>query len=616
MNQSVIFFGKTTERFSKFADTNKGAKSRRSFSFRSYFFNGEERVRVCRDFYLKTLDISAKRIEYYHSTIVDTKTAIARPFRRGKNVKRCTDPRAVQGVIDHISNFPRVESHYCRASTQRQYLDPNLSVDKMYRMYRDDYANENVPPVKLHKYRDIFNKQFNLSFSPPVKDRCDFCEQFRVQTEPSDADTLKYNKHCQQKISTKQERDSDRAVVCDKHAIISFDLQNVISLPKANIKSFWFNRKLSVYNLTVHYNICQTKGRICVIWYEGLRGRSGNDLASALVAALNYIVDLNPAITKITLWSDACIAQNKNSAMSLALIKFLEAHQVEQIIQKFGTPGHSPVQEVDSIHSLIERKILRRNEIYSPIGLIKLLKRDFHVIEMEHEVFHDYYTVAKHMKFSCVPYSKVCELLYTRSDLTKITYRNSFNEEHISVQVANIIGHPRTLTLKPSVSSDKAKDLRTMLKYMSPTDRNFYDILLSNKEELDLGDLNTENCIRNKANASEPSTSRGHMLDSRVTRNQQSHEQVGSTASDGKLTRMLRTSKSKTYGVTKEKPRAMLPDERSTDQDADRGKGRVRGLSSKRKRDTLEADSRVPKKKDATMAKARKKTTKAVKSKA
>lgn len=131
-----------------------------------------------------------------------------------------------------------------------------------------------------------------------------------------------------------------------------------------------------------------------------------------------------------------------------------------------------------------------------------------------------------------------------------------------------------------------------------------------------MGDLNTENCIRNKANASEPSTSHGHMLDSRVTRNQQSHEQVGSTASDGKLTRMLRTSKSKTYGVTKEKPRAMLPDERSTDQDADRGKSRVRGLSSKRKRDTLEADSRVPKKKDATMAKARKKTTKAVKSKA
>ena len=83
---------------------------------------------------------------------------------------------------------------------------------------------------------------------------------------------------------------------------------------------------------------------------------SGNDLASALVAALNYIVDLNPAITKITLWSDACIAQNKNSAMSLALIKFLEAHQVEQIIQKFGTPGHSPVQEVDSIHSLIEKR--------------------------------------------------------------------------------------------------------------------------------------------------------------------------------------------------------------------------------------------------------------------
>jgi len=179
----------------------------------------------------------------------------------------------------------------------------------------------------------------------------------------------------------------------------------------------------------------------------------------------------------MTLWSDACIAQNKNSAMSLALIKFLELHKVDQIIQKFGNPGHSPVQEVDSIHSLIERKILRRNDIYSPIGLIKLLKRDFHVIEMEHEVFHDYYSVAKHMKFTCVPYLKVCELLYTKSNLIEIAYRKSFNEERVSVHVANIIAQPRTVTFKPSVTSDKAKDLRTMLKYMTQTDRNFYDVL-------------------------------------------------------------------------------------------------------------------------------------------
>ena len=174
-------------------------------------------------------------------------------------MKHCTDPRAVQGVINHINTFARVESHYCRASTQRQYLDPNFSIDKMYRMYRDDYANEEVPPVKLQKYRDIFNKHFNLSFSPPLKDRCDLCEQFRVQTEPSHADTLKYDQHCQQNLITKQERDSDRAVVCEKHATVSFDLENVISLPKANIESFWFNRKLSVYNLTVHYSVGQEK---------------------------------------------------------------------------------------------------------------------------------------------------------------------------------------------------------------------------------------------------------------------------------------------------------------------------------------------------------------------
>jgi len=54
-----------------------------------------------------------------------------------------------------------------------------------------------------------------------------------------------------------------------------------------------------------------------------------------------------------------------NSVMSFALLPFLSGHpNIQEIVQKFGTPGHSPVQEVDNIHSQIERR-MRKTEIQS-----------------------------------------------------------------------------------------------------------------------------------------------------------------------------------------------------------------------------------------------------------
>lgn len=31
-----------------------------------------------------------------------------------------------------VTSFPRVPSHYCRSKTKREYLDPKVSISKMY----------------------------------------------------------------------------------------------------------------------------------------------------------------------------------------------------------------------------------------------------------------------------------------------------------------------------------------------------------------------------------------------------------------------------------------------------------------------------------------------------
>ena len=61
--------------------------------------------------------------------------------------------------------------------------------------------------------------------------------------------------------------------------------------------------------------------------------------------------------------------------MCLALMLFLDEHpQIKMTAQKFGTSGHSPIQEVDSIHSHIERH-LKNREVFSPVSLIRKLTR-------------------------------------------------------------------------------------------------------------------------------------------------------------------------------------------------------------------------------------------------
>lgn len=71
----------------------------------------------------------------------------------------------------------------------------------------------------------------------------------------------------------------------------------------------------------------------------------GNDLASSLTKILQAVFLDNPHLTKLILWSDSCVPQNRNSIMSVAIATFIKSHpNIEQIEMKFSTPGHSCVQ--------------------------------------------------------------------------------------------------------------------------------------------------------------------------------------------------------------------------------------------------------------------------------
>ena len=467
----------------------KKTTSRRTFTYEYNFIIDSVNIRVCKEFYLSTMDISARRIQWFFEhkdPDFDDK--------RGKHVKFKIPEEALQVIRDHKNSFPKVEAHYCRASTSREYLEPNLSVAKMYQLYTEYCESQNIKVQKFHIYRTIFNTEFNLSFHIPKKDRCDLCEEFKncskTRTVSSELQT-KYEKHVENKKCAKIERDKDRQ---SQEAVLCFDMQNVISCPRANISNFFYKRKLNMYNLTAHFSL--NKGAYNAMWPETMAGRGGNEIASALIVILKRIIADFPLLNEFTLWSDSCVPQNRNSVMTTAILDFVSSSpKITKIQQKFSEAGHSAVQEVDNIHSHIE-KCFELNEIYSPLSCLRILRsvrrKNMQVIQMKESDFLNFQKASRSYNFAGVPFTKVSQLMIDATKPCHVMYRKGHSDEsftEVSIRKATRKGsnpaetgmvRPKIYKLgKPKqLSQEKITDLKSMYKYMPEIDKNYFETIL------------------------------------------------------------------------------------------------------------------------------------------
>lgn len=423
------FYAKTTERTEKERTRTKSQTSRKRFSFKYFVVKKGERVRVCKEFYLGTLDISQRRVEWFHTKKMNENKY---SDKRGKHPKRTVPEHIRKSIKSHIDSFPRMPSHYCRAQTRKEYLEANLSLAKMYNLYVEKCTQENAVPAKLHFYRLVFNSEYNIEFFVPKKDRCDTCMEFeaaqQAKANTTQQENNKYKQHLQDKDETRKERDRDRknATTC----IVCFDMQNVITCPRANVSSFFYKRKLNVYNLTAHCSL--NKKAYNAIWAETTAGRGGNEICSALLVILKAILADKPDTESFVLWSDSCVPQNRNAMMTFGLKKFMSDNPtIKSISQKYCTPGHSSIQEVDNIHSHIE-KALRLTEIYSPVSLLRIMTqirpRNSKVIQLKDTDFLNFRQASISLKFSGIPYTKVKHLSYSSNKPFHVQYKTSFTD--------------------------------------------------------------------------------------------------------------------------------------------------------------------------------------------
>lgn len=178
------------------------------------------------------MGIGEKTVSY----TLTQKDGISSEDKRGRKpgmYKISEDDR--QFVREHIKSFPTVDSHYCRKNTYRKYLEKDLSIKKMYDLYKQKCQKEERTPVKYWLYDKIFGNEFNIGFHHPKKDVCIFCDSYeKLSPEDKEIKRHEHEKHLEKNQNAREQKAKDKMrSLTDKNIqVINFDLQKVLVTPK------------------------------------------------------------------------------------------------------------------------------------------------------------------------------------------------------------------------------------------------------------------------------------------------------------------------------------------------------------------------------------------------
>ncbi|KAJ8876802.1 hypothetical protein PR048_021249 [Dryococelus australis] len=142
-------------------------KTPRGLNDGCYFDVYGKKLRVCKRYFMDTLDVGDKMIR---NVIKNLDDVFVEPLKRGNHFNHKTlDPAITERIVKHINCIPRVESHYLRQQISRQYINSSKTIADLHRDYVTYYRNHNVQLGNHKAYRNIFVTRFNLGSFVPKK---------------------------------------------------------------------------------------------------------------------------------------------------------------------------------------------------------------------------------------------------------------------------------------------------------------------------------------------------------------------------------------------------------------------------------------------------------------
>ena len=259
-------------------------------------------------------------------------------------------------------------------------------MSQLHQLYSKNCEENGTKPACRSLFSKIFH-DMNLSLYHPRKDQCDTCCSYKAGNLPEE----KWATHRRRKDSARDAKQKDKEMgmsAQSKTLVVTVDLQALLLCPRLEASALFYKTKLGVDNFTI-YNM-NNSDVLCYIWHEGEGGLTANEFASCIVDFL----EKNDQYDTYILWSDGCGYQNRNLTLSNALRRFAKTN-CKVIIQKYLERGHTQM-EVDSVHSVIERKLKHKEVYYCPSQYVSVIRKarskpcPYRVQYLDHTFFKKY----------------------------------------------------------------------------------------------------------------------------------------------------------------------------------------------------------------------------------
>ena len=281
------------------------------------------------------------------------------------------------------------------------YLEADLNMSIMYRLYVELQRSKGKPCAKISKYRDVFLKEFNLGFFSPKKNQYDLCLSFSATPTPPQEQIQELGDHVKRKETARGYKASIKQLATADSSVVAscFDLQKVLPCPHGEASSFYYKRKLSVYNLT--FNNMSSQDVQCFMWPEYVSARGSNQIASCLWHYIQVRADHGKTVFYFI--SDNCAGQNRNRFVATMFWYCMKRMPtVDKIEHGFLEVGHTQNKN-DSVHSVIARAA-KRIPVYTPSQRATVAqgarrnKRPYSVKEMTAQDFFDFKAISNRVK--------------------------------------------------------------------------------------------------------------------------------------------------------------------------------------------------------------------------
>ncbi|CAH0403799.1 unnamed protein product [Chilo suppressalis] len=378
----------------KYTNTENPRRPNKAF----YFTINDERIRVCKTFFKNTLSVSERMVYTVQSKM--NEGFMMEDLRGRHNNHKKLNPQLIQDIKTHIDMIPKIESHYVRASTSKQYIGGDKAIKDLYNDFVTKQTETNRERGNYMAYYKIFTKEFNLGFFQPKKDQCDLCVSYNnSNTIEKQLLEVKYLKHLEEKTLSRSEKEADRQNITKDSKVVIYDLEAVLQCPRGDTSAFYYKSKLNSYNLTLTELEKREKKAYdnvhCYFWTEVDAKRGANEIGSCVWEYLKTVCAEDASLKQIIFYSDNCCGQNKNKYITSLYLYAVNYLNISSITHKFLIRGHTQ-NEADSVHSLIEREVkknLRSGPIYCPdqyVALIKNAKKSKPAINVHELTFESF----------------------------------------------------------------------------------------------------------------------------------------------------------------------------------------------------------------------------------